>query len=226
MKLGQLPLVSLTCHLLQILYFFSLTSAQQYGSFFTVIYLNGAPISSSQVSCSEIGQPSYCCASGQSCAWDNSGQLACCAHGTTCSGNAGAAQGQYTEQVVQQTQTVYRTAPQNDCGCETTSSSPTVNVLPVLPISNTVTTSTLPPSLRTITTTIITPAAGAAVVTNNNCPNGYSTITEANVGAPTRVVGCYVIVDSGVERLGVMFGERTMIMLGLGLLSLLAARTF
>lgn len=226
MKEGQLPLVSLTCHLLQVLYFFSLTSAQQYGSFFTVIYLNGAPISSSQVSCSEIGQPSYCCASGQSCAWDNTGQLACCAQGTTCSGNAGAAQGQYTEQVVQQTQTVYRTAPQNDCGCETTSSSPTVNVLPVVPITSTVTTSTLPPSLRTITTTTTTPAAGAAVVTNNNCPNGYSTVTEANVGAPTRVVGCYVIIDSGAERLGGMCGERMVIMLGLGLLCHLVIRTF
>ena len=226
MRQRHLPLVSLICHLLQFLYLFSLTSAQQYGSFFTVINLNGAPISSSQVSCSGIGQPSYCCASGQSCAWDNSGQLACCAHGITCSGNAGAAQGQYTEQVVQQTQTVYRTAPQNDCGCETTSTSPAVNVLPVVPITSTITTSTLPPSLQTITTTTTTPAAGAAVVTNNNCPNGYSTVTEANVGAPTRVVGCYVIVDSGVERLGGMFGERTMIMLGLGLLCQLATQTF
>lgn len=222
MRQRQLPLVSLICYLLQFLSLYSLTSAQQYGSFFTAIYLNGAPISSSQVSCSEIGQPSYCCASGQSCAWDNSGQLACCIHGTICSGNAGAAQGQYTEQIVQPTQTVYRTEPQNDCGCETTSTSPTVNVLPVVPVTSTVTTSTLPPSLRTVTTTTTTPVAGAAVVTNNNCLNGYSTITEANVGAPTRVVGCYVIVESGADRLGGISRERIMITLGLGLLCQLA----
>ena len=173
-------------------------SAQQYGSFFSVIYLNGAPVSSSQVSCSEMGQPSYCCAAGQSCAWDNAGQLACCALGTTCSGTVGGAAGQDTEQAVQQTQTVYRTSPQNDCGCETTTT-PVVNALPVVPVTQTLTTSTSP-TLSLITTTTTALAAGAAVVTNNNCPNGYSTVTEANVGAPTRIVGCYVIVDSGARE--------------------------
>ena len=213
------PLVGL---ILQCFCLASLISAQQYGSFFTVIYLNGAPISSSQVSCSEIGQPSYCCASGQSCAWDNSGQLACCPQGTTCSGSVAAAQGQYT----QQTQTVYHTVPQNDCGCEETSSTTTVNVLPVVSVTSTVTTSTSTPNIQTITTTT-TPVAGAAVVTANNCPNGYSTITEANVGAPTRVVNCYVIIDSSAERLsGGVFQRRTLMLVGLSILGQLGARVF
>lgn len=166
-----------------------LVAAQQYyGSFFSPIYLNGAPISSSQVSCSGIGQPSYCCASGHSCAWDNQGQLACCPQGTTCSGNVGAAAaGQYT----QQTQVVQ----QNSCNCEQTSITPATNVLPVVPVA-TVTTPTYPINLQTVTTTV----AGAAVAATNACPNGYSTVTQANVGQPTRTVGCYVIIDSGAER--------------------------
>lgn len=199
-----------------------LVSSQQYGSFFTAIYLNGAPISSSQVSCSEMGQPGYCCASGQSCAWDNSGQLACCLQGTTCSGSVGAAQGQHTEQVVQQTQTVYRTASQNDCSCETTSTVPAANVLPVAPVTRTVTTSTLPTNVQTTTLTT-TPVAGAAAVTNNNCPNGYSTVTKANVGAPTRVVGCYVIIDSGAQRLKVISEGRIVMIMTLGILVTLVA---
>ena len=167
-------------------------SAQQYGSFFSVTYLNGAPLASNQVSCAGIGQPSYCCASGHSCAWDNSGQLACCPQGTTCTGNVGVVAGPYTQQAVQQTQVA------NNCGC-TTSSTPAVNVLPVVPVAGTVITSTLPTSLQVSTTTTTTLVAGA-VVTSNACPNGYSTVTEANVGTPTRVVGCYVIIDSGGDR--------------------------
>ena len=205
--------------------FLSRASAQQYGSFFSVIYLNGAPISSSQVSCSEMGQPSYCCASGQACAWDNSGQLACCPHGTTCSGNVGAVEGQHTEQVVQQTKTVYQTAPQNDCGCISTSSTLVVNALPVVPVTQTVTTSTSPVYSQTTTTTT-TPVAGAAVVTNNNCPNGYSTLTEANVGAPTRVVGCFVIVDSGVGRIASILGGNLFLPLALGVMSNLVVEAF
>lgn len=125
---------------------------------------------------------------------DSSGSLACCPHGTTCSGNVGAVAGQYTKQV-QQTQVVYQTVSQNNCGCDETSTTPVVNVLPVVPL----TTSTSPTFPPTITTTT-TPLAGAAVLTNNACPNGYSTILNANVGQPTRVVGCYVIIDSGAER--------------------------
>ena len=217
------PLVGL---ILQFFCLVPLISAQQYGSFFTVIYLNGAPISSSQVSCSEMGQPSYCCASGQACAWDNSGQLACCPHGTTCSGNVAAAQGQYTQQVVQQTQTVYQTAPQNDCGCEETSSTPAVNVLPVVSVTSTLTTSTLPANIQTATITT-TPVAGVAAVTPNSCPNGYSTITEANVGAPTRVVGCYIIIDSSAERLsGGVFQRRALTLVALSILGQLGASVF
>ena len=177
-------------------------SAQQYGSFFSVTYLNGAPISSNQVSCAGIGQPSYCCASGHSCAWDNSGQLACCPQGTTCTGNVGVVAGPYTQQ----------TRVANDCGC-TTSSTPAVNVLPVVPVI----TSTLPTSLQVSTTTTTTLVAGA-VVTSNACPNGYSTLTNANVGTPTRVVGCYVIIDSGGDRQRSLVREGIFLMITLWIL--------
>lgn len=174
--------------------FLPLVAAQQYyGSFFAPIFLNGAPISSSQVSCSGMGQPSYCCASGHSCAWDNQGQLACCPQGTTCTGNLGAvAAGQYTQHV-QQTQPVQ----QNGCNCEQTSIivTPTTNVLPVVPVA-TVTTPIYPINPQTVTTTV----AGAAPVASNACPTGYSTVTQANVGQPTRTVGCYVIIDSGAKQ--------------------------
>ena len=187
------------CRVSLVVLFLPIVSAQQYGSFFSVTYLNGAPLSPNQVSCSGIGQPSYCCASGHSCAWDNAGQLACCPQGTTCTGNVGVVAGPYTQQAVQQTQVVYQTVSKNDCGC-TTSSTPAVNVLPVVPVAGTVITSTLPTSLQISTTTTTTLVAGAAVVTSNACPNGYSTVTNANVGTPTRVVGCYVIIDSGGDR--------------------------
>ena len=177
--------------------------AQQIGSFNTVIYLNGAALSPSQISCSGMGQPEYCCGSGQSCAWDNAGQLACCAVGMTCTGNAAAA-GQYQQsQAVTQTKTVYA-SKQNDCNCETTTT-PNVNVAPavVVPLTTTTTvqqystpsTTTTSPYVYTSTTT--TPVAVAA--TGGNCANGYTTVTEANVGQPTRVVGCYVIIDSGAQ---------------------------
>ena len=174
------------CHLIL---FLPLVAAQQYyGSFFAPIFLNGAPISSSQVSCSGVGQPSYCCTSGHSCAWDNQGQLACCPQGTTCTGNVGAvAAGQYT----QQTQVIQQ---QNDCNCETTTT-PAPNVLPVVPVA-TVTTPTYDTYLQTVTTTV----AGAAAAATDACPTGYSTVTQANVGQPTRTVGCYVIIDSGADK--------------------------
>lgn len=160
---------------------------QQIGSFFTVIYLNGAALSPSQISCSGLGQPSYCCASGQSCAWDNAGQLACCAQGMTCTGTAAAA-GQYQQPAVQ-TKTVYNTW-HNDCGCEKTTTAE-VNVAPaVVPVTKTVQQQAVP----TVTTTTTTPVAA-----NANCPRGYTTITEVNVGQPTRVVGCYVIINRGAR---------------------------
>ena len=177
--------------------FLPIVAAQQYGSFFQPIYLNGAPISSDQVSCSGMGQPSYCCASGQSCALDDQGQLACCSQGRICTGNIGAVAGQYTENV-QQTQIVHQTAPQNDCNCWKTSTTPAINVLPVVPLTTEATPTWHQP--QEVTTTIV-PVVGAAAVANKECPNGYSTVTQANVGQPTRVVNCYVIIDSGAERL-------------------------
>ena len=201
---------------------------QQIGSFNTVIYLNGAPLSPSQVSC---GQSGYCCASGQSCAWDDAGQPACCAIGNTCTGNA-AAQGQYHQtQAVVQTQTVYETK-QTDCGCETTTTTPVVNVAPavVVPLTTTATvqqyytptTTTATPYLYTSTTT--SPVAEAA--TGGNCAGGYTTVTEVNVGQPTRIVGCYVIIN-GAQSNRNGGGVKSTLLVGLtSVIGLLIAEVF
>ena len=77
------------------------TTAQQVGSFFTAIYINGQ-LSSNQVGCGSMGYTSYCCDGGQYCALDGNSQIACCASGSTCSGNVGAVNnGQYTQQSTQ-----------------------------------------------------------------------------------------------------------------------------
>ena len=180
-------------------------------SFFTAIYLNGAPISSNQESCGNMGQPSYCCASGRSCAWDDGGKVACCASGSSCQGSAygqgaGAGAGQYYGSSSSswypqpQTTTVY----QNGGGGGVVPIVP-VTVATVLTPSTTTTyyqvpTSTYPQYTQTTTTTL--GAAVAGVTTSNNvaCPSGYKTFTEANVGAPVRTVGCNVIINSGAWR--------------------------
>lgn len=189
-------------------------------SFFTAIYLNGAPVSSSQESCSNIGQPNYCCASGQSCAWDDGGKVACCASGMSCQGaayssgaynqGAGAGAGGYYASSTsswhpqQQTTTVYQSQGEN-CNCETTTNYG--NVVPIVPITAaTVLTSYIPtttsyynPPTSTYYAST-TPAVAAVITTNAACPGGYTTVTEANVGAPVRTVGCNVIIDSGANR--------------------------
>lgn len=205
---------------------YRLTSAQNsVGSFFTAIYLNGAPVASYQTSCSDMGQSQYCCESGQSCAWDDAGKVACCASGYSCQGsaytsNAGAA-GQYyttsssTWNQAEQTTTVYESASQ-DCNCE---SSTALNVVPIVPLteatvesyySPTTTsyynppTSTYYPTTSTyspyITTTTAAAGQEAEVTNSGSCSTGYKTIVEANVGAPTRTVGCYVIINEGGKR--------------------------
>ena len=196
----------------------SLTAAQNsVGSFFTAIYLNGAPAASYQTSCSNMGQSQYCCASGQSCAWDDAGKVACCAAGYNCQGsayssNAGAAGQYYTSptstwnQAVQTT-TVYG-SPSPNCNCQ---SSTTLNVVPIVPVTVATvqsyynpTTLTYHPTTSTnspYTTTTTAIAGQQAIVTSSGtCPGGYSTIVEANVGAPTRIVGCYVIINEGGKR--------------------------
>ena len=190
------------------------------GSFFTAIYLNGAPVAYNQISCSGMGQSQYCCASGQSCAWDDAGRVACCALGYSCQGsayssNAGPAGQYYTSSTtwnqVQQTTTVYTTAGQN-CNCQ---SSTAVNVVPIVPVTvatvlspqatsyYTPPTSTYYPTTPTSPyTTTTTAAAGqeAVVTSSGSCTKGYTTIVEANVGTPTRIVGCYVIINEGGRR--------------------------
>lgn len=173
-----------------ILYVLHFVRAQQVGSFNTVIYLNGAALSPSQVSCSGMGQPGYCCGNGQSCAWDNTGQLACCAVGMTCQGNVAAA-GQYQQpQAVTPTTTLYG-SQQSNCACETTTT-PNVYVAPAVVVAPTATTTlshysaptTTPTSSYLYTSIITTPVVVAA--TGGNCAGGYTTLTEANVGQPTR----------------------------------------
>ena len=62
------------------------------------------------------------------------------------------------------------------------------------------------PTYTPPTTTTVIGAAGGVLVTtsvpaNQACgPAGYTTLTEANVGAPVRTVGCYVIFNSGGGR--------------------------
>jgi len=45
-----------------------------------------------------------------------------------------------------------------------------------------------------------TPAVAEVTTANAACPGGYTTVTEANVGAPVRTVGCNVIIDSRATR--------------------------
>ena len=164
-----------------------------------------------------MGQSNYCCASGQSCAWDDGGKVACCASGMNCQGTpyssgaynqgAGAGAGQYYASSTsswypqQQTTTVYQSQNEN-CNCETTSNYG--NVVPIVPVTaatiltsyTPTTTSYYNPPVSTYYAST-TPAAQAVTVSNAACPGGYTTVTEANVGAPVRTVGCNVIIDSG-----------------------------
>ena len=198
---------------------YRLTSAQNsVGSFFTAIYLNGAPVASYQASCADMGQSQYCCASGQSCAWDDAGKVACCAFGYSCQGSAyslsAGAAGQYysssssTWNQAEQTTTVYEGASQ-DCNCH---SSTALNVVPIVPVteatvesyySPTTTSYYVPTTSTTFPyTTTTTAGAGqeAEVTSSGTCAQGYTTLVEANVGAPTRTVNCYVIVNEGGKK--------------------------
>ena len=218
---------------------YSLTAAQNsVGSFFTAIYLNGVPVASSQTSCSDMGQPQYCCESGQSCAWDDAGKVACCASGYSCQGsayssNAGAAGQYYTSSSTwnqpEKTTTIYQSP---NCNCQ----SPTAeSVVPIVPVTVATVyspsttsyynppTSTYYPTTSTYApyTTTTTAVAGqeAEVTSSGTCSRGYTTIVEANVGAPTRIVGCYVIINEGGKRMrGRSDGEQAL----LGAMSFLA----
>ena len=190
-------------------------------SFFTAIYINGVP-SSQQISCADMGQPNYCCSSGQSCAWDDAGKVACCASGSTCQGSAygagaGAGAGQYqsysspTTSYYQQQQptTVYQAQSQG-CNCDTTTTNygngGVVPIVPVTvatvltPVAPTTTSYYVVPTSTYFPSTITTTPVAQAVTNNAACPGGYTTLTEANVGAPVRTVGCQIIFDSGARR--------------------------
>ena len=161
-----------------------------------------------------MGQPGYCCASGQSCAWDDGGKVACCASGMSCQGTAyssgaysngaGAGAGQYytpssTWYPQQQTTTVYQSQQCGNCncpGCTTTYG----NVVPIVPVTAATVLTTSYYNPPTSTYYAQTTQAVAEVTTNAACPGGYTTVTEANVGAPTRTVGCTVIIDSRATK--------------------------
>lgn len=163
-----------------LLYFPFPSLTQQIGSFFTAIYLNGAPVASYQSSCSNMGQGQYCCGAGQSCAWDNSGHVACCASGTNCQGSpysSGAAVGAYNYQssswqqpsssyyqVAPITTTVFTQQGQSNCNCQST---PNNNVVPVVPVSQaTITTSYyVVPTSTYYVSSATTTAAGQGQVT-------------------------------------------------------------
>lgn len=169
-----------------------------------------------------MGQPGYCCAAGQSCAWDDAGKVACCASGSSCRGSAygqgaGAGAGQYypsstSSWYPQPTTTVYQAQSQG-CNCVSATTYNGGGVVPIVPVT---VATVLTPSTTTYyqvptstysqytqtTTTTTSGVVVAAVATANNaaCPNGYKTLTEANVGAPVRTVGCNVIFNSGAWR--------------------------
>ena len=182
-----------------------------------------------------MGQPNYCCASGQSCAWDDGGKVACCASGMSCQGTpyssgaynqgAGAGARQYYASSTsswypqQQTTTVYQSQNEN-CNCETTTNYG--NVVPIVPVTaatvlTPATTSYYNPPVSTYYAST-TPAAQAVTASNAACPGGYTTVTEANVGAPVRTVGCNVIIDSGAmaRKGGMSSGHITLWFLTVG----------
>ena len=237
----MLTVIYLPSVLFLLLLHYHLTSAQNsVGSFFTAIYLNGAPVASYQESCADMGQSQYCCASGQSCAWDDAGKVACCASGYTCQGtayssSAGAA-GQYytssssTWNQAEQTTTVYGSASQ-DCNCH---SSTALNVVPIVPVTEATvetyypptTTSYYVPATSTIppyTTTTTTAGAGqeAEVTNSGTCAQGYTTLVEANVGAPTRIVNCYVIINEGGKKSRGQNSGSELLLGALGLLTIM-----
>ena len=85
----------------------------------------------------------------------------------------------------------------------------------------------VPPTSTYYPATAVTTTPGQAVAVQEttsvgNCPNGYSTFTEANVGEPTRTVGCQVIVNGG-KRVGEAGMRNGVLLLGIfWLLELLA----
>ena len=112
----------------------------------------------------------------------------------------------------EQTTTVYES---QNCNCE---SSTALNVVPIVPVTEATvesyytpkTTSYYNPPTSTYYattanspyTTTTTAVAGQEqeVTSSGTCSAGYTTIVEANVGAPTRIVGCYVIINEGGKR--------------------------
>ena len=206
----------LCCLVLVLFTHLHLSYAQQIGSFFTAIYLNGAPVSVGQSTCDGMGQGQYCCASGQSCSWDDAGQVACCASGSSCHGSAAYSQGagapvtsawQPSPSWAPVTTTVYPQPSTTDCQCEQQATTTYVAPVPIAPVTRaTLVTSYYAPQTTTYVpqetqeVTVVAPAGGISTVGPVACAT-VSTVTYANVGAPVRTVGCFVIINSAERKL-------------------------
>ncbi len=201
------------------------STAQSVGSFFTAIYLNGAPVGSSQSSCANMGQGQYCCGTGQSCAWDDgnlltlypakrrwsadslnvAGKVACCASGSSCQGSPyggqSAAAGQYytpssTYQPQPQTTTVYQAQSTTGCGCETTVTSQYNNVVPVVPVTKATLLTSYTPATTTVYSQYPSTATYAAPTTTTVGPVAAAVVTSN--GACTAGYSVSITFFSGI----------------------------
>ena len=127
-----------------------------------------------------MNQASYCCNTGTTCEWDDTGHVACCASGYTCQGSPyspGASEGQYQPQAETQTTTVYQTPPAQ--------SSVIGNVVPIVPVTEaTVLTPAPAPEPTYKTTTVYQELSSTTTVV----PVPYSTTTVYNVPRSTTTV--------------------------------------
>ena len=228
-------------HLLLLLLLPHASQPQQVGSFFTAIYLNGAPVAAYQSSCAAMGQSQYCCSSGQSCAWDDAGKVACCPAGSNCQGSP--YEGAAATVGAAYTTTVYPQPTTTDCGCETAGATNVVPVAPVTVVTSyySVPTSTRVPasSVGSTTTTTVQAGQGGFVTTVVSGGGGggmmaavpstkgliacasVSTITEVNVGQPVRTVGCLIVINEGLRN-----GEGALVVAIFGVFGLVGALLF
>lgn len=189
-----------------------LVSAQQYGSFFTAIYINVSPspiLSSGQVSCNGMGYPAYCCPAGQYCAPDAAGHVACCAQGWSCQGYAGSNggytsgynNGQYYTSSTWQARTSYVQVTSTVIVQATQATQQAVGGVGQFVVTTTTTTTEAVAIVSTIsTTTTTTQAAAAGNVATNTCNGGVSVLTAQGGGLPiTQTRGCdtLIIVNAG-----------------------------
>ena len=186
-----------------------------------------------------MGQSGYCCASGQSCAWDDAGKVACCASGSTCQGSASYAAGannggqwstsswQPTSSaynVVPITTTVYQQQPTTTTNCNCEQQTTYLAPVPVVPITKATleTSYYTTPAAQTTTyvpqqyTTVVPQGQQPSTVGLVACPT-VQTVTYHDVGAPVRTQGCFVIINAATARFKPMSGFGTTVISMVGL---------